>query len=183
MPELGEIRKGFEIGYKSYLCSHIWAACIDCGKPRWVRLRKGQPQNLSCRACALLHGRKRRGNRYVNYYGYIEVSLSPDDFFYPMAYKQSHYVMEHRLVMAKKLGRLLQPWEQVHHKDGIKDHNTEDNLELTMAGSHSRQHGKGYRDGYLKGLHDGQSQAIKDLKAEVRSLRFELRNMNLTRQA
>lgn len=39
-------------------------------------------------------------------------------------------VLEHRLVMAKKIGRPLEDGEVVHHIDGDKQNNAPDNLEL-----------------------------------------------------
>lgn len=52
---------------------------------------------------------------------------------------------EHRVLMEAHLGRKLEPWELVHHKDGDTANNTISNLELMEWGKHTSEHHKGGR--------------------------------------
>jgi hypothetical protein len=56
--------------------------------------------------------------------------------------RKDGYVMEHRLVMAKKLGRLLSRTEVVHHIDHNPSNNQEQNLVLYPSNAvHKRAEG------------------------------------------
>ena len=72
----------------------------------------------------------------VKYGEYIGVMVDRDDPMRCMAHKTG-YVLEHRLVMARNLGRPLSPHETVHHIDDDKTNNDLSNLQLRF-GKHGR---------------------------------------------
>jgi transposase-like protein len=75
-----------------------------------------------------------KGGRWIDSQGYAHVWVAPDDSMRVMAHSGG-YVLEHRLVMARAIGRPLLSHEQVHHRDTRrpKSDNALDNLELRIG--------------------------------------------------
>jgi len=76
-----------------------------------------------------------KGGRFVDNYGYVQV-WRPE---HPNAKFGKGYIHEHRLVMSEHLSRPLEPYEYVHHKNGIKTDNRLENLELLTKLVHRGQ--------------------------------------------
>jgi hypothetical protein len=55
---------------------------------------------------------------------------------------------EHRVLMEGRLGRKLDPWEVVHHKDENPGNNAIENLEVKTFGEHTSMHHLGARRTY-----------------------------------
>lgn len=152
-PKIGDVVYAEEVGLHKRYGRHklIWHACEECSKERWVLLKKGEPQCVRCYPCGRIYVHRIRvapkgerngnwkGGRSITPNGYISVQLMPDSPFYPMVSKKG-YVYEHRLVMAKSLGRCLSSDETVHHKNEDKHDNRLENLELLSRKEHTLRH-------------------------------------------
>ena len=149
-------------------------ACPKCGIERWVHPSNARQKAFTglCRDCwkltYMVKGERNvnwKGGRKVIKTGYIKIRLLPTDFFYPMV-AQDGYVLEHRLIVAKALGRNLHRWEIVHHKKGFaKDDNRYPiTLQLVTDDRHKQ----------ITIL----EMQITDLQKQVRLLKFQVKELN-----
>jgi len=88
-----------------------------------------------------------KGGRTINTQGYVLIRMPS----HPNT-TCGGYVLEHRLVMEKKLGRYLKSWEEVHHINGKRDDNRDENLFLIPKEKHKRGYLDGYKQGFALGL-------------------------------
>ena len=105
--------------------------------------------------------------------------MQSDDFFFSMADK-SRYVLEHRLIVAKALGRCLHRWEIVHHlgtkypkgsKEDKQDNRYPENLQLVTDDRHKQITILENRIGILEVKVEDQSKFIKLLEWQLREFR------------
>lgn len=86
-----------------------------------------------------------KGGRHISR-GYVMIALSTLDpaeqvQFESMATRSSNRcIPEHRLVMARMIGRPLIPSEVVHHLNGVKSDNRPENLAIHDDADHKHEH-------------------------------------------
>lgn len=121
-----------------------WACSCDCGLAKVVHgenLRRGKTRSCGClhsersRERVLARGTKGgeehprwKGGRVVDNEGYVRVRNLDRQ-----GGSVAQYEKEHRVVMSSHLGRPLLKSEQVHHKNGVRDDNRIENLELKVS--------------------------------------------------
>ncbi len=152
--------------------------CLQCGKEFEIRIchtkrstRRGANFGRFCsKQCGYDFNRHPNiGAKKTDAQGYVHV-ICPD---HPTVKKRlennpkcrNYNVREHRLVMEKRLGRFLEPNETVHHKNGVRDDNRDENLELW-----AKKHPSGHRKSDIEKENILLKQRIKELEFKLSGL-------------
>jgi len=142
-----ETRLAPEVGKKGRH-KQVLVPCSTCGKDRWLQLSGPSKNSTRCRSCSNTQTKNGiptglekelsptwKGGAYIDSKGYRQIRLYPDDPYFSLSNKNC-YALEHRVIMAQHLGRLLTAEEIVHHRNGVKNDNRIKNLELMPDGVH-----------------------------------------------
>ena len=116
-----------------YSCSIF--ECPMCGQ----LVRKIRTDGRKGKTCSIECSRSLRGPR-ANWKPFVMISG------YKYVYCPSHpfgtrcYVAEHRIVMERHLGRVLDPSENIHHLNGDKTDNRIENMIIVSNSEHGKIH-------------------------------------------
>lgn len=109
-----------------------WDCLCECGNTHVVRT--GNLNSGKTISCGCYLRKKGASWRSVDRNGYV-IIRRPE---HPNA-RSNGSIFEHTFVMSEHLGRPLLPHENVHHKNGIRDDNRIENLELWSTSQPSGQ--------------------------------------------
>lgn len=136
---------------KRALEGRVSMTCAACKQPmiKWKSQVQRAKRPMTCsRPCMAKVMEKGGNHRWAEGrwkdsrqgYNHLRTDLLSEADRALIANPTARQVLEHRLVMARHLGRPLTSVEMVHHVNGVKTDNRIENLHLTDWSEHSREH-------------------------------------------
>lgn len=110
---------------------YVMKTCLHCGKAFYASKQK---RKFCSQQCARIYRWEHYTPKQYKENGYIVSYIN--------GYNAKGNAKQHRLIMEEAMGRKLGPDEVVHHKNGIKDDNRIENLEVITRSEHSSMHRK-----------------------------------------
>jgi hypothetical protein len=145
-----------------YHSNREFRTCASCGTKRYVlKCTTKQGGRFYCsRDCfakglsqfnvGAAHANFKGGDGwFINSNGYAIVRWStlPESDQKLVYRNKSGWVFEHRVVMARTLGRPIRAGEKVHHRNGVKHDNRPENLDVAVDnGEHTKLHAAVYAE-------------------------------------
>ncbi len=122
--------------------------CEICNSEIRLKPSAAKKRRTCSRTChAKLKSLEKSGENHPRWKGGVEIHckgyIRVHQPHHPKAHKGK--VFEHRLVMEKYLGRFLTSDEIIHHKNGVRNDNRIENLQLTTRKAHINIHRKDLR--------------------------------------
>ncbi len=164
-----KINKICELCGKGFLCRacrpDVKYCSTECmGKGTRVR------EEIKCQYCQKLFYPGKKTSKFCSIdckyaiyprKGYKEVSintLEPHEYFLLPMFAERKSCNEHRIVMARHIGRTLLSTEIVHHKNGVKRDNRIENLELLES---KKDHHTGFGDEIYQELEEAKARILE----------------------
>ena len=112
-----------------------WRVRCKCGR-EFVRRAHDIRVSKRCKSCSKRGERAPswKGGRHKTSSGYVLLT-NPENYLGRLrrVSKNTFVAFEHHVVMSRYLGRPLYDNETVHHKNGVRDDNRQENLELWVV--------------------------------------------------